>query len=236
MIIYPAIDIKNGRCVRLIQGDFSQETVYENDPAVVARKWLESGAAWLHLVDLDGAKTGVRQNDAVLQKILAAVDIPVQVGGGNRSLADIEVRLKMGVSRVIIGTAAITDPVFLQNAAAAFGEKIAVGIDARDGKVAISGWQAVSDVDVQTLCRDIKQMGIRTIIYTDIAKDGMMIGPNVEMYRAAVETGLSVIASGGVSCMADLARLAETGVAGAIVGKALYEKTVDLQEAVRLYG
>lgn len=234
MIIYPAIDLRGGQCVRLVQGDFDRQTVYGDDPAAVAKRWQDYGAKWLHVVDLDGAKTGIPHNDPVA-RILEAVHIPVQLGGGNRTEADIEHRLRMGVSRVILGTAAVHDPDFTRAMAARYGDRIAVGVDALNGKVAVSGWQSVSETAVADLFAELRTMGIRTVIYTDIDRDGMMNGPNFAMYEAAARAALTIIASGGVSQMDDLARLAETGVSGAIIGKALYTGDIDLREAVRNY-
>lgn len=236
MTIYPAIDIKDGQCVRLTRGDFSAQTVFDPNPAVVAKRWRDMGAAWLHVVDLDGARAGEGRNDDAVRRILAAADVPVQLGGGIRCMADVRRKLDMGVARVILGTAALNDPSFTREAVQAYGERVAVGVDAAEGKVAVSAWQEVSQVDAVDFIRELKEIGVRTVIYTDIACDGMMTGPNTALYERAAEMGLDIIASGGVSTLEDLARLNDTGVAGAIIGKALYLNAIDLREAVRLYG
>lgn len=233
MRLYPAIDIKNGQCVRLRQGVFEDTTVYANEPYQVAKKFEAEGAKFLHIVDLDGALLGTAANDAALSKILEAVSIPVEIGGGIRTMQDVEHRLNMGVSRVILGTRAVESPDFVKEAVKRFGtEKIVVGIDAKDGMVAIKGWETISNKDAVTLALSMKDLGVKTIIYTDISKDGMLCGPNfVQTARMVEITGMDIVASGGVSCMNDLVKLETIGVEGAILGKAIYEKRVDLAEA-----
>lgn len=235
MKLYPAIDIKDGRCVRLRQGQFDQVKVYFESPAEVAALWESRGASFLHLVDLDGALKGRSANADCIRQIVEAVRIPTELGGGIRSLRDIEEVLNLGVYRAIIGTKAVEDPRMLRDAVRQFGaEHIAVGIDAKNGMVAVNGWEQVSQISAMDLALLMKDMGVRTIIYTDISRDGMLSGPNVEMTKLISDTtGLDVVASGGVSCMEDLCRIHLAGIHGAIIGKALYEKRIDLAEAVK---
>ena len=233
MRLYPAIDIKNGQCVRLRQGVFEDTTVYANEPYQVAKEFEADGAKFLHIVDLDGALRGTGANDEALKKIVENVSIPVEIGGGIRTMQDIEHRLSLGVSRVILGTKAVESPDFVKEAVEKFGaDKIVVGIDAKDGMVAIKGWETISNVDAVSLAQSMKDLGVKTIIYTDISKDGMLCGPNfVQTARMVEITGMDIVASGGVSCMNDLLQLESIGVEGAILGKAIYEKRVDLKEA-----
>lgn len=237
MRLYPAIDLKDGQCVRLRQGLFDQVKTYSDTPADVACLWESEGGRFLHLVDLDGALKGRSVNAACIRAILRSVSVPVELGGGIRTLADIEEVLNLGVYRAILGTRAVQEPAFLRRAVERFGaEHIAAGIDAKDGYAAIQGWETVSRRTATDLALEMKEMGVRTIIYTDISRDGMLSGPNVEAVRQMTEqTGLEIIASGGVSCMEDLERLYEAGIQGAIIGKALYEKRIDLSEAVRRF-
>ena len=233
MKLYPAINIKNGQCVRLRQGVFDDTTVYANEPYQVAKEFEADGAKFLHLVDLDGALRGTGANNEALKKIVENVTIPVEIGGGIRTMQDIEHRLGLGVTRVILGTKAVESPDFVKEAVEKFGaDKIVVGIDAKDGMVAIKGWETISNVDAVTLALSMKDLGVKTIIYTDISKDGMLCGPNfVQTARMVEITGMDIVASGGVSCMNDLEQLEKIGVEGAILGKAIYEKRVDLKEA-----
>lgn len=237
MQLYPAIDMKNGKCVRLRQGAFQEMTVYSDAPEKVAAYWQEQGAAFLHLVDLDGALAGHSVNEPVIRKIAEAASVPIQLGGGIRTRETVERMLSLGVKRVIIGTKAVERPEFLQELTREFGaEAIVAGVDAKDGMVAIQGWETVSNVHALDLCRKMKEFGVRHIVYTDISRDGMLSGPNIEATKHLTqETGLDVIASGGVSCMEDLERLYQAGISGAIIGKALYEKRVDLAEAIRRF-
>jgi phosphoribosylformimino-5-aminoimidazole carboxamide ribotide isomerase len=236
-IIYPAIDILGGKCVRLVQGDYNQETVYNTNPLEVAQEWEAQGASWIHLVDLDGAKAGHPVNDKLIGQIAQTVKVPVQIGGGLRTEQDVEHMLSLGVSRVIIGTAAIENREFVYNLLAKYGEKIAIGIDARDGYVATRGWLETSQVKAEDLAVELAERGAKTFIFTDISRDGMMEGPNTQaITQLAKVSGQTVIASGGVSKMDDLVRLAEqadNGVGGAIVGKALYTGSINLDEAVK---
>lgn len=235
MIIYPAIDLRGGRCVRLVQGDFEQTTEYSKNPMETALHWAECGASWLHLVDLDGARQEKNDNRSIICDIASRLSIPVQTGGGIRTMADIEELLSQGVARVILGTAAVQNPDFAAEAVSKYGDKIAVGIDAKDGYAAVSGWEAVSSWHAVDLALTLKKSGVRHIIYTDIATDGMLTGPNLSAMREMVLAfGSGIIASGGVGSIEDLQNLIPTGVSGAIVGKALYTGRVDLQKAVQL--
>ena len=237
MQLYPAIDMKNGQCVRLRQGAFKDITIYSDAPERVAAHWQEKGASFLHLVDLDGALAGYSVNEEVIRRIADTVSIPIEIGGGIRSGEAVERMLGLGVRRVIIGTKAVEHPEFLRDMVRTFGEEaIVAGVDAKDGMVAVEGWEKVSSLTASDLCLTMKEYGIRHIVYTDISRDGMLSGPNVEATRKLTEeTGLDIIASGGVSCMEDLKCLHEAGIRGAIIGKALYENRIDLAEAVRLY-
>jgi len=236
-IIYPAIDIRDGKCVRLVQGDYNQETVYNDQPVEVAADWEAQGAQWIHLVDLDGAKAGYPVNADLIGRIAKSVGVPVQLGGGIRTESDIDRLLSLGVSRVILGTAAIEDRKFVHESLRKHGERIAIGIDARDGFVATRGWLETSEVKAVDLAVQLAEYGARTFIFTDISRDGMMGGPNVEAIVAMAEaSGQTVIASGGVSQLSDLTRLAQystSGVGGAIVGKALYTGAIQLSDALK---
>jgi phosphoribosylformimino-5-aminoimidazole carboxamide ribotide isomerase len=232
MIIYPAVDIQNGQCVRLKQGRAKESTVYYADPYEAAEHWVGEGARWLHVVDLDGAFSGQSRNDGAIRRIVA-LGVPVQVGGGIRDMKRIQTLLDMGVARVILGTAAVENPALVREAVEQYGDAIAVGIDAKNGMVATRGWREVSAIGALTLARQMKEMGVGTVIYTDIARDGMLTGPNLPaMEEMARSSGLSVIASGGVSSLSDIIALRETGVSGVIVGKALYAKRLSLREAM----
>ena len=237
MQLYPAIDMKNGQCVRLRQGAFKDITIYSDAPEKVAAHWQEKGASFLHLVVLDGALAGYSVNEEVIRRIADTVSIPIEIGGGIRSKEAVERMLDLGVRRVIIGTKAAEHPEFLRDMVRTFGEEaIVAGVDAKDGMVAVEGWEKVSSLTASDLCLTMKEYGVRHIVYTDISRDGMLSGPNVEATRKLTEeTGLDIIASGGVSCMEDLKCLHEAGIRGAIIGKALYENRIDLAEAVRLY-
>lgn len=237
MQLYPAIDMKNGQCVRLRQGAFKDITIYSDAPEKVAAHWQEKVASFLHLVDLDGALAGYSVNEEVIRRIADTVSIPIEIGGGIRSKEAVERMLDLGVRRVIIGTKAAEHPEFLRDMVRTFGEEaIVAGVDAKDGMVAVEGWEKVSSLTASDLCLTMKEYGVRHIVYTDISRDGMLSGPNVEATRKLTEeTGLDIIASGGVSCMEDLKCLHEAGIRGAIIGKALYENRIDLAEAVRLY-
>jgi len=235
MILYPAIDLKDGQCVRLLKGDMEKATVFGDDPAAQARAFQDAGCQWLHLVDLNGAFAGAPVNGAAVDAILAAIDVPVQLGGGIRDMATIESWLDKGLARVILGTVAVEDPDLVRRAARAFPGQVAVGIDARAGRVATKGWATETDVMAGDLALRFQDAGVAAIIYTDIDRDGAMQGPNVTATAdLARTTDIPVIASGGVSSMTDLVALRDTGViSGAISGRALYDGAIDLSEAIR---
>lgn len=237
MQLYPAIDIKNGQCVRLRQGQFQDSQIYSKNPIEIARLFVSQGASFIHMVDLDGALVGFSVNDTVFKEVAGEINIPIQVGGGIRTIKDIENKIELGINRVIIGTKAVENPAFVKEAVKEFGsDRIVIGIDAKDGMVAIQGWEKVSTVSAIDLAMQVKDIGVKTIVYTDISKDGMLLGPNVEQTKELSDvTGLDVIASGGVSSMKDLELIAGSGVHGAIIGKALYEKKVDLAKAIELF-
>ena len=236
MQIYPAIDLKNGQCVRLKQGRFDDVTSYGDDPVQRAKIWEEAGATYIHVVDLDGARTGNSYNLEAIKKIVAAVNVPIQTGGGIRSMRDIEQRIDAGVSRVIIGTAAVNNPELVKEAVRVYGDKIAVGIDASKGMVATDGWEKISDVPAIELCKKMAEIGVKTVVYTDISKDGMMSGPNIESTKELVEeSGIDIIASGGVSAMSDLEGVESINAQGVIIGKALYQGALDLKEIIERF-
>ncbi len=233
MIIYPAIDIIDGKCVRLQQGSYSEVTVFGDSPVDMARKWESLGAEYLHVVDLDGARSGKSENAEIIKQIAKTLKIPVQIGGGIRNLETIETYLSGGLSRVILGTSAVNNREMMVSALKEYKDKIAVGIDAKDGKVAIHGWEKTSDFTAVEFAREVESLGTKTIIYTDISRDGMLKGPNLQaMKEMADSVSLNVIASGGVSKLTDIVDLKQTGVSGVIVGKALYTGNVNLKEAI----
>lgn len=229
MLIYPAIDIKNGKCVRLTQGVKEAETVYFEEPWEVAKDFESQGAKRLHVIDLDGAFEGVSRNQEAIQKIIDTVKIPVQTGGGIRSLEKLEQLFSIGVWRCILGTKALEDKAMLQEALKRYGDRIVVSVDAKDGLVAVEGWTRVGTRAAMDFARELETMGLKTLVYTDIAMDGMMKGPNLEaVTRLRKGVSLEIIASGGVSDLQDLRNLKKIGVEGAIVGKALYEGALTL--------
>ena len=238
MIIYPAIDIRGGRCVRLTEGRFDAETVFADDPAEMALKWAGLGAEFLHLVDLDGALAGEGKNVPVIERILQSVNIPVQLGGGIRNLETIEKLLALGVTRLILGSAAVKNPQLVEEACKKYPGHIAVGIDAKNGEVAIEGWGKGSGVAATELAKKMAAYGVETIIYTDISRDGMLSGVNVEATAALARAcGVPIIASGGVASIEDIRRVKAVeadGVQGCIIGKAIYTGAVDLKEALAL--
>lgn len=236
MQLYPAIDIKSGQCVRLSQGKFDDVTVFEDDPVKAAGRWVNSGATYLHIVDLDGARYGKSFINDILAKIISAYGVPVQIGGGIRTMRDVEDKINIGVSRVVLGTAAIKNLEFVKEAVAVYGEKIAVGIDASNGMVAIEGWEQVSGTSALSLCLRCKDIGVKTVVYTDISKDGMMKGPNISSTKELIDAvGFDIIASGGVSGLKDLEDIKAINAAGVIIGKALYKGTINLKEAIQLF-
>ena len=238
MILYPAIDLKDGRCVRLLKGDFGHETVFNDDPADQAAQFQAQGFRWLHVVDLNGAVEGRAVNGTSVEAILAAVTVPVQLGGGIRDMAGIEMWLARGLSRVILGTVALTDPGLVRQAAQAFPGKVALGIDARDGRVATQGWLETSDVAAVDLARSFEDAGVAAIVYTDIDRDGALQGVNVEAAAGlAGAIATPVIASGGVAGLEDLAALKReegSGIEGVICGRALYDGKIDPKQALAL--
>ena len=234
MILYPAIDLKDGQCVRLLRGEMSAATVFGDDPAAQARIFQDAGCEWLHLVDLNGAFAGTPVNGAAVEAILAAITVPAQLGGGIRDMATIEMWLTRGLARVILGTVAVENPDLVRLAAREFPGRVAVGIDARAGMVATKGWAVETDVHVTNLAKSFEDAGVAAIIYTDIDRDGAMQGPNIAATEALARAiTIPVIASGGVSRMADLIALRDTGViAGAISGRAIYDGAIDLAAAL----
>jgi phosphoribosylformimino-5-aminoimidazole carboxamide ribotide isomerase len=238
VILFPAIDLKDGRCVRLVQGDMEQATVFSDDPAAQAETFERQGFEWLHIVDLDGAFAGKPMNGAAVEAILRRVGIPMQLGGGIRDMKTVEGWLSKGVARVVIGTAAVRDPDFVREAARRHPGKIAVGIDAKDGRVAVEGWAQTSSMTAEELGRRFEESGVAAIIYTDIARDGILTGLNIPMTLAlARAVSIPVIASGGLASMADIERLTApdcAALAGAISGRALYDGRIDPAEALAL--
>lgn len=235
MLIYPAIDIFSGKAVRLFKGDYSQMTVYNEHPEQVAQDFLNNGASHIHLVDLEGAKTGETPNIDTVINIKNLTNLFCQIGGGIRSIETIDRYICAGVDRVILGTAAVTNEGFVETAVQKYGEKIAVGIDIKDGLVAIKGWTETSNTDAFLFCEKMERIGVKTIICTDISKDGAMQGTNHELYRKLSTTfDLNIIASGGVSSIEDIRKLAELKLYGAIVGKAYYTGAVNLKEAIEV--
>ena len=238
MIIFPAIDLRRGKCVRLLQGRTEDETIYSDDPVEMALRWQREGASWLHLVDLDSAMSNASENREIAKVIIRTLSIPVQFGGGVRNESDLDEILGGGASRVVIGTAAFRDPEFLKKAVEQYSDRIVVGLDARDGLLATHGWNQVEKVEALTFAKSLVQMGVERVVYTDISRDGMLSGPNwMVTEQLAQETGLKVIASGGVSSLEDLRvlkPLGRSGVEGVIVGKALYEEKFSLGDAIRI--
>ncbi|WP_027964826.1 1-(5-phosphoribosyl)-5-[(5-phosphoribosylamino)methylideneamino]imidazole-4-carboxamide isomerase [Halalkalibacillus halophilus] len=233
MIIYPAIDLFDQQSVRLIQGDYDRQSSY-GDPVKMAQKWVDKGATYLHLVDLNAAKGDTNNNMAVIADIIEAVDVPVQVGGGVRSIQRIEALLSLGVTRVILGTAAIKDPEFLKVAVERYAEQVVISVDARDGYVATDGWKETSSKQASTFVKELEAIGVQTIVYTDISKDGMLAGPNLtELQDINTLSEIDVIASGGVTTLEDLRTLQANHLSGAIIGKALYEGKIDFESIVK---
>ena len=239
MLILPAIDLRNGKCVRLVEGKIENETIYSDAPADMARKWERLGAKFLHLVDLDGAFAGKPQNDAAVRSIVKAVSIPTELGGGIRDMETISYYLEMGISRIILGTVAISNPKLVEEAVKWFGsDQIVLGIDAKDGMVAIHGWDSTVRKTAVELALEMKELGAGRVIYTDIKRDGTLKGPNIESTRElALKTGLKVIASGGIAGPNDIRavkQLEPSGVEGVITGKALYDGRLNLEEALQI--
>src|SRR5436309_1736622 len=234
MQILPAIDLRGGQCVRLRQGDYQQETVFGADPAAMARRWADQGARYLHLVDLDGAREGRPVNGASVRAIVRAAGVPCQLGGGLRTEEHIDEALSWGVERVVIGTRALKDPDWFEGVCRRRPGQVVLGIDARDGRVATGGWLEVSDCSALDLARRCASWPLAALVYTDISRDGMLEGPNLDaMAEMAAAVALPVIASGGVTTLEDIRRLAQRGLAGCIIGRALYEGRLDLREAIK---
>ena len=238
MLIIPAIDIKSGKCVRLFQGRMDKETVYSDDPVSVAKRWEDEGAEFLHIVDLDGAVSGVPKNKEIIESIIKSVKIPLEVGGGVRNIETIKEYFSIGAKKVIIGTVAWENPILISEVCKMFPERIIVGIDAKNGNVAVRGWEDVTETSASTLAKRFEGMGISGIIYTDISRDGTLSGPNIDSIKSfAKSISIPVIASGGVSDINDIKnimKLKKHGVTGVIVGKALYSGAVNLKEAIKL--
>ena len=233
MKIYPAIDIRGGNAVRLLQGDYDRETVYSLNPVEVARKFKEAGATCLHVVDLDGALEGDLINKDIIKRIVSETGLYVEAGGGVRSLQRIEQYLSAGVSRVILGSAAAENFTLVVDAVKFFGGKVAVGVDAKDGKVAVHGWKKVTDIDAVDFCRKLRDVGLHTVIYTDISRDGMLGGANLAAYEKLVKIkGLRIIASGGISGTDEIKKLTAMNVRGVVLGKALYDGVLDLKKTI----
>ena len=233
MLIFPAIDLYGGKAVRLYKGDYQQMTVYSNDPVSVARDFEQNGAKWVHLVDLEGAKNGTTPNIEVVSAIARNTSLLCEIGGGIRNMETVERYFEAGVSRVILGTAAVTDENFLIDAVSKYREKIAVGVDIKDGMVAIKGWIEKSEYNAFDFCEKMQRIGVKTIICTDISKDGAMKGANHALYRELSEKfDMQIVASGGVSSMEDVEKLAALNIYGAIIGKAYYTGAIDLREAI----
>lgn len=235
MLIFPAIDLFEGKAVRLLKGDYARMTVYNEDPLSVARDFAAQGATCLHLVDLEGAKSGTTPNIDTIRRLAAESNLFTEVGGGIRTMNTVRAYLDAGVDRVILGTAAVKDEAFLREAVSAYGETIAVGVDIRDGKVAIHGWTETSEIDAMDFMAKLEQIGVRTVICTDISRDGAMAGTNHDLYRQLSEKyALQIIASGGVSSLEDVRRLAKRNLYGAIIGKAYYTGAISLKEAIEV--
>ena len=237
MDVIPAIDIRGGQCVRLAQGDYARETVFSDDPIAMARKWASMGARRIHVVDLDGARDGAQANGAIVKRIAEVLDVPVQTGGGIRNMETLHATLESHLDRIVIGTAAVKDPEFLREAIAFADDRLIVGVDARDGRVALEGWVEATDLDAVEFIRRLRDQGVRRVVYTDIARDGVTDGPNFAMYeRVTRDLDIAVIAAGGVGSVADVVRLRDCGVEGAIIGRAIYTGDIDLPEALAAVG
>ena len=235
MYIFPAIDLYEGKAVRLFKGDYDKMTVYSDTPWLIAKAFKEAGASHIHLVDLEGARDGSTPNLETIKRIIKETDLFTEVGGGIRNMDTVRAYLESGVDRVILGTAAVENEDFVRQATAEYGERIAVGADIKDGKIAIKGWTEKSELDAMEFCERMQKIGVKTVICTDISKDGAMMGTNHELYRAMSEKlSMQIIASGGVSSMDDVRRLAALDIYGAIIGKAYYTGAIDLKEAVEV--
>lgn len=235
MIVYPAIDIRGGQAVRLVEGDYAQETVFDADPVDAARRWHASGAEWIHIVDLDGARDGTRANAEIIACIRRSVPVNIELGGGLRTLDDLQEVANLGVNRLIVGSAAVTKPDLVREAVDLLGDRVAVGLDARDGKLAAHGWLDQTDVDAIEAGKRFADMGVSHMIFTDIRRDGKLMGPNIAALEAMIEAvPAKIIASGGIGTAEDVRAVRDAGAAGVIIGAALYRGTVHLEEAIRI--
>lgn len=233
MIVYPAIDIRNGCCVRLLQGSFEKETVYGKDPVAMAKRLKQAGAVWIHVVDLDGARTGVGVNLPLIEQ-MTKLGLKIELGGGIRSEEDFVRRMECGVARCVLGTAAIENPALMAWAAKTYPGRVAVGIDAKDGRVAVKGWEEKSALTPLEVAKNAAQAGVKTVVYTEIANDGMQNGPDIEASVAlAAQSGLEVIVSGGVGCLEDVKKVKQAGLPGVIIGKAMYDGRLDIKQALQ---
>jgi len=234
--VIPAVDILDGKCVRLLQGKFDAETVYSSSPLEAAQRWVDLGAKWMHLVDLNGAKTGFQENLEILREIVESFKIKFEVSGGVRTIETIEFLLACGAKRVIVGTRSVIDKQFVKSIAAKFGDKIAVGVDASGGRVATDGWTNVTDIEAKTFAKDLQDMGVKRVIFTDTSRDGALKGPNFEAIEDLVNSiKIPVIASGGISSLDDIRKIKDIeGVEGCIIGKALYEGKFSLEDALKI--
>lgn len=234
MIVYPAIDIRGGQAVRLVEGDYDRETVFDADPVDAARRWAASGAEWIHIVDLDGARDGMRLNADPIGRIRDAVTCNLQLGGGIRTMQDVEAVAGMGIDRIVIGSAAVTNPELVREAVEKLGERVAVGLDARDGKLATQGWRDQTDVLALDAAQTFATYGVKHFIFTDIRRDGKLQGPNIEALKAMVDSvPADIIASGGISSIGDIAAVRDVGAKGVIIGAALYHNRITLEDALR---
>jgi phosphoribosylformimino-5-aminoimidazole carboxamide ribotide isomerase len=236
MEIIPAIDIRDGNCVRLIQGDFAQETIFSDNPIETAKKWCSAGATRIHIVDLDGARTGVPQNSSIIKRIVESVSIPVQVGGGIRTIEAARTLITNGVNRIVLGTSAISNQNLIQTLIQDLGEeKLIIALDGRDGKVSINGWQEQTEQDIVEVAQSLNSYGISRIMYTDVSKDGVLSGPNIVTTKKLVQLGtLNIIASGGVSTLQHITDIKNLGCESVILGKSLYTKTIILEDAIAI--
>lgn len=233
MIVYPAIDIRDGKAVRLVEGDFSRETVFDADPVDAAIRWQEQGAEWIHVVDLDGARDGIRANRKAIERIRAAVSVKLQLGGGMRDMDALQAAHDAGFDRMVIGSAAISNPELIAEAVALFGSGVAIGLDARDGMVATRGWIEQTAIAAIDVARRVSKEGVEHIVYTDIGREGRLEGPNLDGLREMIELGsTSIIASGGISNLDDVANVARLGASGVIIGAALYKRHVSLVDSI----
>ena len=233
LIVYPAIDIRNGKAVRLIEGDFDRETVFDADPVDAALRWQKQGAEWIHIVDLDGARDGIRANHATIERIRNTVSVKLQLGGGMRDLESLSAAQALGIDRLVIGSAAISNPELIAAAVAEFGGAIVVGLDVRNGKVATRGWIEQTSIPVTDVAQRVADEGVEHIVFTDIGRDGRLEGPNLDALQGLIDLGMTrIIASGGIGSLEDIANVARTGAAGVIIGAALYHQHFTLAEAL----